>query len=78
MDLTPLIISTLWGIISLTMFLGTAACCCKDLTTKDKIIVSIIFILGGPIFAASNILHTLLDTILPEGWDMDDDDFKGY
>lgn len=76
MDWMPFIISSLWGIISLIMFLGTVPYC-KDLSKADKILVCFIFIIGGPFFAVSNILETLLSTILPEGWD-DEDDFKGY
>lgn len=76
MDFTPLIISTLWGILSIMMFMNTAPYC-KDLKNSDKIIVCCIFIIGGPAFAISYILQALLDTILPEGWD-DEDDFKGY
>lgn len=76
MDWMPLIIFRLWGIISLIMFMGTAPYC-KDLGKADKILVCFIFIIGGPFFAVSNILETLLSTILPEGWD-DKNDFKGY
>lgn len=77
MDWMPLIISSLWGIISLIMFIGTAPYC-KDLSKADKFLVCFIFVIGGPFFAVSNILETLLNTILPEGWDDDEDDFKGY
>lgn len=35
--------------------------------------------IGGPILALAAILETILDAILPEGWNGDDDDdFKGY
>lgn len=35
--------------------------------------------LGGPILALAAILETILDSILPDGWNGgDDDDFKGY
>lgn len=77
MDITALIISTLWGILTLTMMMSCAPYC-KNLSQKDKLIVCFIFLIGSPAFALTNILHALLDTILPEGWDMDDDDFKGY
>lgn len=76
MDWMPFIIFSLWGIISLIMFTGTVPYC-KDLSKVDKFLVCFIFIIGGPFFAVSNILETLLSTILPEGWD-DEDDFKGY
>lgn len=76
MDYIPLITSILWCIISLIMFIGVAPYC-KNLKQSEKIIICCIFIIGGPAFAISNILQTLLDTILPEGWD-NEDDFKGY
>ena len=76
MEFAPAIIISLWGIISLTMFVGTAPYC-KDLKKEDKILVAFIFLIGGPFFAVSNVLQELLNSILPEGWS-DDDDFKGY
>lgn len=51
---------------------------CKDLSIRDKLIVLFIFILGGPILAAASIFQAILNMILPEGWDDEDDDFKGY
>ena len=51
---------------------------CKDLSIRDKLIVLFIFILGGPILAAASIFQAILNIILPEGWDDEDDDFKGY
>ena len=66
----------LWGVISLTMFIGIAPYC-KNLTKQEKNMIYIIFIIGGPFFAISNILQELLNTILPEGWD-NENDFKGY
>jgi hypothetical protein len=45
---------------------------CKDLSMKDQLIVMFIFIIGGPIFAAANVLEAILSCILPEGWDDDD------
>ena len=49
---------------------------CVNLSKKDQFIVAIIFMIGGPIFALSNILSAILDCLLPEGWD-DDDGPKG-
>ena len=46
---------------------------CKDLSEKDKWIVGIIFMIGGPILVAANIIEAILDCILPEGWGSDDD-----
>ena len=49
---------------------------CKGLKWWEQLIVAMIFIIGGPCFAISNVLTAMLDGILPEGWD-DDNDFKG-
>jgi hypothetical protein len=46
--------------------------CIKDLNKIELLFFIIIFLIGGPIFAANNILTMLLDNILPEGWDDDD------
>jgi hypothetical protein len=50
---------------------------CKNLSANDQFIVGLIFIIGGPFFAITNVLEAILDCILPEGWG-DDDDPKGY
>jgi hypothetical protein len=50
---------------------------CKDLSIIEQIAVSLIFLIGGPVFAISNVLTGILDLILPEGWD-DDNDSKRY
>ncbi len=47
----------------------------KNLRGVDKIIFFLIFAIGGPVFGINQILTTLLDCILPEGWN-DDDDFN--
>ena len=44
----------------------------KDLSIKHKFFIIIIFAIGGPIFALNNVLTSLLDCILPEGWDNDE------
>ncbi len=49
---------------------------CKDLSLQDQLIVGLIFVIGGPIFTIANVLETILDCILPEGWG--DDGPKGY
>ena len=46
-----------------TMWLGIIALLCGV-----ALLVGIIFIIGGPIFAAANVLEAILDCILPEGW----------
>lgn len=76
MDYKLFLIFLLWGLLSISLFVGTAAYC-KNLNKIEKTIVILIFILAGPIFAISNVLQELLNIILPEGWN-NEDDFKGY
>ena len=66
-----LAISILWGIFTMMTAIEYAPYC-KDLCFAKQIIVFIIC-LAGPIFAVNNILSSLLDMILPEGWNDDDD-----
>ena len=62
-----ILITVLWSVLSLLAMIEYAPLC-KDLPNSDKLAVGIIFIIGGPIFAAANILEALLDCFLPEGW----------
>ena len=71
METSGLIIAILWIIMSLLVMIQYAPAC-KDLDWKDQLIVGIIFIVGGPIFTAANVLEAILDCILPEGWGDDD------
>jgi hypothetical protein len=64
----------LWAIFALITAMEYAPYC-KDLSFGKQMVVLIIC-LAGPIFALNNILSSLLDMILPEGWN-DDDDSKG-
>lgn len=64
----------LWGVLSTIMFIPHMPAT-KDLSEQDKIIVMIIFLIGGPFFAIANVLEQLLDCIMPPGWGGDDDDF---
>ena len=68
------IILILWSVMSLIVMIQYAPLC-KDLSQSDKLAVGLIFIIGGPFFAIVNILKTMLDCYLPEGWD-DDSGFK--
>lgn len=65
-----IVILILWAILSLLVAIQYGPAC-KDLKTGPMIAVMIIFIVGGPIFAAANILEALLDCFLPEGWSDD-------
>lgn len=71
MGISGLIITILWIIMSLLVMIQYAPAC-KNLDWKDQLIVGIIFIVGGPIFTAANVLESILDCILPEGWGDDD------
>ena len=64
----------LWGILSTIMFIPHAPAA-KDLPEQDKVVVMLIFLIGGPFFAIANVLEQLLDCIMPPGWGGDDDDF---
>lgn len=69
------IIAILWLVlssISITEYLPYA----KQLKGVDLIIFVLVFLIGGPVFGINQILTTLLDCILPEGWDDDDNDFN--
>lgn len=64
-------ISILWSVFAMMTAIEYAPYC-KDLNFAKRMIVLIIC-LAGPIFAINNILSSLLDMILPEGWNDDDD-----
>ena len=74
--MSTIIIVILWGVLSTLAFMEYADAC-ADLSLSEFLIVSMVFIIGGPFFAISNILTAILECILPEGWD-NDDDFKGH
>lgn len=67
MEVSGVILGILWTIMSLLVMTQYAAAC-KDLSWKDQVLVGIIFIVGGPIFMAANVLESILDCILPAGW----------
>lgn len=70
MEISGIIIMILWATMSFLIMMQYAPVC-KDLSSNDKIIVGIIFIIGGPIFVMANVLEAVLDCFLPEGWDDD-------
>ena len=67
MEISGVILGILWAIMSLLVMTQYAAAC-KDLGWRDQILVGIIFVVGGPIFMAANVLESILDCILPAGW----------
>ena len=71
MEISGIIVLVLWAVLSLLVMVQYAPYC-KDLSVNDKLIVGIIFMIGGPFFAIANILEALLDCFLPEGWGDDD------
>jgi 4-hydroxybenzoate polyprenyltransferase len=70
MEITGLIVMILWATMSLLVMIQYAPYC-KELPVNDRLIVGLIFIIGGPFFAIANVLEALLDCFLPEGWDED-------
>ena len=68
------VIAILWMTLSTLTFLEYADSC-GGLTFTQMLVVSLVFIIGGPFFAIANVLTMILDMILPDGWDDDD---KGH
>ena len=73
MEISGIIIMILWAAMSLLVMIQYAPAC-RDLSMNDKLIVGIIFMIGGPFFAIANILEAILDCYLPEGWGDDGPD----
>jgi hypothetical protein len=67
MEISGIIVLILWAVLSLLVMIQYAPAC-KELSNNDKLIVGIIFMVGGPFFAIANVLEALLDCFLPEGW----------
>lgn len=71
-----IIIVLLWGVISTLEFIEYVPSI-KEIKSKyDKFIVLLIFLIGGPFFAITNVLNYVLDILMPEGWDDEDDSDK--
>lgn len=66
-----IIIIILWATCSLLTMVQYAPAC-SNMPTGNFLLAGIIFIIGGPFFAIVSALETVLDTIMPEGWDSDD------
>ena len=71
MDLEIYGIIILWMTFSLLVFCQYVPAA-KNISTADKLLFIFICIIGGPIFSMASILETILNYILPEGWDNDD------
>ena len=48
----------------------------KEMTILEKLVFVLVFAVGGPVFGINEILTTLLESIMPEGWDDEDGDGK--
>ena len=72
--MATIIICVLWMLLSTLAFFEYSDSC-GGLSSADMLLVSLIFIIGGPFFAIANVLTMILDMILPDGWDDDD---KGH
>lgn len=71
-----LLVIILWMTMSGVIIVQYAPAC-KDLKGLDAIVVFLIFLIGGPIISMASILEAFLTVLLPEGWDDENDDFKG-
>lgn len=67
MEISGIIAVVLWSITSLLVMIQYAPAC-TNLNWQEQVIVGTVFIIGGPIFAAANVLEAILDCVLPEGW----------
>ena len=65
-----IIIIILWATCSLLTMIQYAPFC-QNMPTENFLLAGTIFIIGGPFFAIVSVLETMLDTIMPEGWDSD-------
>lgn len=63
-----IIIVILWATCSLLVMIQYAPYC-LEMPMGDYLIAGIIFIIGGPFFTITNVLESILDVIMPEGWD---------
>ena len=71
------LISILWITLSLTAMISYLPYA-KNLKGLNLVVFFLVFTIGGPIFGINQILTSLLDYILPEGWDDDNDFNQGY
>lgn len=72
MDVAFYIISALWIISGCTLIIQYFDIA-NDLGLAKWMIVCFIFLAFGPCFLLVNILESILDLIMPEGWNDNDD-----
>ena len=71
-----IIIVLLWRVISTLEFIEYAPFIKEIESNSDKFIVLLIFLIGGPFFAITNVFNYILDILMPEGWNDEDDSNK--
>ena len=64
----------LWLILGFLHLITYAGAIAGVNNWKDKIILMILFMVGGPFFSITVILEFIISLILGEGWNDDDDD----
>lgn len=74
MNIWIIIIEIMWMIMAATLMFQYIDMM-KDLSKSDALVVIIVLFIGAPFFFMVNILEAILDTVFPEGWDDDEDDF---
>jgi hypothetical protein len=62
----------LWLTFSLLVFCQYVPAT-KNISATDKILFVFICVIGGPIFSMASILETMLNCILPDGWNDDNE-----
>jgi hypothetical protein len=67
------ITAILWGTLVMLIALQYIEIC-KELSWSKRMVVIIIFLVGAPFLALGSIFETLLDNIMPDGWNGDDDE----
>lgn len=70
-----IILIILWLTIGLN-YLVTIAPAAQNLKPQEGIILGIIVFIGTPFMFVGQVTQSIIDSILPEGWD--DDDKFGY
>lgn len=65
-----IIIIILWATCSLLTMIQYAPFC-SNMPIGNFLLAGTIFIIGGPFFAIVSVLETMLDIVMPEGWDSD-------
>ena len=65
---SKIIIAVLWFICAAMVSIQFIPHC-QEISKSRQIVIFVICLFGGPIFALNNILTEFLSSLLPEGWD---------